>query len=460
MRILLFLLIVVCPNAFAQTEAVDAYAKSEMAKQHVPGMSVAVVQNGKVVLAKGYGLVNVELSAPATAETAYELMSVSKQFTATAIMILVEEGRIRLDEKVSTYLADTPSAWSAVTIRHLLTHTSGISDYTDNPGWRQQIRLDRKPEELMKPVAERPLAFQPGEQWRYSNSNYYLLGMIIEKLSGKHYADFIDERIFKPLGMTSTRLDVMTDIIANRSAGYNLQNGQMQNAEYVSPTQKWAAGAIISTASDMAKWVIAIDEGKLLKKDSWQQMIVPAKLNNGKETSYGFGNELEKDHNHLVAGHQGGGIAFNTTVRRYVNDKLSVIVLCNLTQAPSELIARHVASIYIPEISDADKTGIEDKDPKLTEELKRLLENAALGQVDPSVFTPAALGQVVPMVRQAGPRMLGPLGPMQSFTLLEETTESAKRFRRYRAKYEKMTLIWSFELTSDGKIINLEPKPE
>jgi CubicO group peptidase (beta-lactamase class C family) len=375
-------------------------------------------------------------------------------------MMLVEEHKISLDEKLSAYLPNTPPAWSSVTVRHLLTHTSGITDYTNNPGWRQQIRLDRTPEELMKPVTERPLAFQPGVQWRYSNSNYYLLGMMIEKISGVAYGEFVTERIFKPLGMTSTRVDVMTDVIPNRAAGYHWQTDKVLNAEYVSPTQKWAAGAVISTVLDMAKWAIALDEGKLLNKSSLQQMITPAKLNNGKETSYGFGNELDTDHNHPVAGHQGGGIAFNATLRRYVSDKLSVIVLCNLTQAPSEPIARHIASIYLPGISDAGKTGIEDKDPKLTEALKGLLENAARGQVDKSLFAPQAQDQVVAMVQQAGPRMLAPLGPMQSFTLLDETTESDKRVRRYRAKFEKMTLIWTFELTTEGKIIRLEPRPE
>src|SRR5262249_6324883 len=181
--------------ASGYADKIDDSIKVELEKSHTPGASVAVVRDGKVVRARGYGMANVELSVRAARDTVYETLSVSKQFTAAAILMLVEEGKVTLDAPISNYLPNTPAAWSVVTVRHLLTHTSGIRDYTDVPGWMATIRQDRSPEDLLKPVREAPLGFPPGESFRYSNSGYYLLGMILEKVSGKSYGDFLQERI-------------------------------------------------------------------------------------------------------------------------------------------------------------------------------------------------------------------------------------------------------------------------
>ena len=456
-----FTMIFGCITAVGQSEKIDDYVKAEMAQSHTPGLSVAVVQGGRTVFARGYGLANVELSVPATDNTVYELLSVSKQFTATAILIMVDEGKILLDAKLSTYLPDIPSAWADVKVRHLLSHTSGIPDYIRAPGWAQSVRLDRSPADLVKSTEPLALSFQPGEKWEYSNTNYYLLGMIIEKISGKSYAEFLSDRIFRPLGMNATRVNVYSDIIPNRASGYHWQQNGLHNAEYISPTQKWAAGAIVSTVNDLAKWAIAIDAGQPLKPQTSQQMITPVKLNHGEPASYGFGNELEMDHGHRVAGHQGGGLAFNATILRFPDDKLSVIVLGNLTQAPSRRVARHIASFYIPAISDEGNRGIPDDDPKLTETLKGVLTDVAQGKVNPDLFTPQAQNNVIPFIKNAGPRFLAPLGALQSLVLLEQTDQGANRTRRYRAVFAGGTsLIWTFQLTKDGKIISMDPQQQ
>lgn len=446
--------------AVGQTDKIDAYVAAEMAKSHIPAISITVMQNGKTVYLKDYGMANVELSVPASADTEYELLSVGKQFTSTAVMLLVEEGKLTLDDKIAKFLPDTPAAWSQITVRHLLSHTSGITDYIDAPDWWQNIRLDRSPQDLIKPVMSLPLDFQPGEKWDYSNTNYYLLGMIIEKISGKPYADFLSEQIFKPLGMNNPRVNNFKDIIKNRAADYHWQGGSLQNAEYVSPTQKWAAGSVISTASDMAMWAIALDTAKLLKKQTLDLMQTPVKLNNGKETKYGFGNELDVDHGHRVAGHQGGGLAFNATLLRFPDDKLSVVVLCNLTQAPSQAIAKRIASVYLPAISDESNQGVTDTNPKLTEILKNVLIDAAQGKANAELFAPESRAEIVPFIQRAGPNFLGSLGELKSFTLLDERKEQQKSIRRYRAVFAKQSLIWTFELSADSKIISIEPEEE
>src|SRR6266446_3679108 len=177
------LLVLVGP-CWGHADRVDDYVREQMQTWHIPGVSIGVVRDGKVLLAKGYGFANIELGARATADTVYEILSITKQFTAAAILVLVEEGKTGLDDTVAKYLPDSPTSWKDVTVRHLLTHSSGIMDFTDIPPFFEQLRLDATPDELLKAVKKRPLQFSPGTQWRYSNSNYYLLGQIIEKLSG------------------------------------------------------------------------------------------------------------------------------------------------------------------------------------------------------------------------------------------------------------------------------------
>jgi D-alanyl-D-alanine carboxypeptidase len=180
----------------ARADKVDAFIRGRMASDHVPGVSVAVVRNGKVVLARGYGLANVELAVPATPDTVYQLASVTKQFTATAVMMLVEAGKIGLDDKITKYLDGLPTAWGDVRIRQLLSHTSGIKSYTSVPDFFKTARKDYAKEEILKLVADAPLDFPPGERWSYSNTGYFLLGMLIEKVTGKAYGAFLHERIF------------------------------------------------------------------------------------------------------------------------------------------------------------------------------------------------------------------------------------------------------------------------
>lgn len=441
------------------TDKVDQFITDQMGKNHIPGVSVAVVQNGQLVFAKGYGLADVELSTPATENTVYGLMSVSKQFTANAIMMLVEQGQVGLDEKISKYLPDVPGTWSAITVHELLSHTSGIPDYVDRPGFWQNVRQDRAPEDLLKPVKDLPLDFPPGTQWRYSNSGYYVLGQIIEKVNGKSYADFLNEHIFRPLGMSATQVNDFQAIIPNRASGYIWQKDHLQNAEYVSPTQMWAAGAVISTVTDLAKWDAALYTDKLLKKSTLEPMWTPAKLADGTDAPYGEGNELSTVRGHRVAGHQGSGNAFNATLLRYVDDKLTVIVLCNLAQGPSHDIAAHIATLYLPALGYANASGIEDKSPQITAMLKQIILDAQQGKSDATLFDPQAQG-LASFLKRGGPQLMGKFGALQSFTLIEQRDEPLQRIFVYRATFAQGTLIWTFTLDADNKVLDMNPAQE
>ena len=265
--------------SFAQTDKIDDYVKSEMEKQKIPGLSIAVVKNGEVIKAKGYGLANVELNAPAAPETIYQSGSVGKQFTATLTMMFVEEGRMSLDDPISKYIPDAPPIWKDIRIRHLLTHTSGISNNLYN---QINMRQDYTEDELVKKIASIPLDFQPGEKWNYSNPGYVMLGIIIGKVGGKFYGDLLREKIFQPLGMTTARIINEADIIPNRAAGYRRPKGELKNQEWVSPALNTTAdGSLYFSILDLAKWDAALYTEKLLKRASLERMWTPAKLNDG-----------------------------------------------------------------------------------------------------------------------------------------------------------------------------------
>jgi CubicO group peptidase (beta-lactamase class C family) len=339
------ILLVVTPGAAQDniSAEVDRYIKDEMRKQHIPGLSLAVIKAGQIILAKGYGFANVEHQVPVKLETIFQSGSVGKQFTATAVMILVEEGKIKLDESISKYLKNTPKGWQGITVRHLLTHTAGMIIYPYQLG----LRNDYTEDELLNHAASIPLTFQPGEKWSYSNLGYFVLGIMISKVTGMFYGDFIQERIFKPLGMNTARVINEADIIPNRAAGYRLEKGELKNQEWVSPTlNSTADGALYLTVLDMAKWDAALYGEKLLKRSSLDQMWTPVKLNDGKTYPYGFGWFMDEVKGHRLIHHGGGWQGFTSLIWRYVDDKLTIVVFTNLLPASPGAIANGVAAIY------------------------------------------------------------------------------------------------------------------
>ena len=348
---LLMVALVVVGEAFCQTsgsasDEVAQYVKTEMARQHIPGIALLVSRNGEIVRAQGFGFSNVELQVPVKPETLFQSGSVGKQFTATAIMMLVEEGKISLDDPITKYFPDAPANWKPVTVRNLLSHTGGFTDYPKDFDFRKDYTED----DLLKIVAGIPLAFPPGTKWSYSNLGYLTLGILIHRVTGKFYGDVLEERIFHPLGMQSTRIMSEADIIPNRAAGYRLVKGQLKNQEWVSPTLNTTAdGSLYFSIVDLAKWDAALYTEKLLKRSSLEQMRTVVKLNDGKPNSgnYGFGWEITSSHGHRLIDHDGAWQGFKTQISRYVDDKLTVVVLSNLAEANPGKIAEGVAEIYL-----------------------------------------------------------------------------------------------------------------
>jgi D-alanyl-D-alanine carboxypeptidase len=342
---LFVILLLLLQTTAVRADKVDDYVKAEMQKQRIPGISLAVVKEGKVIKAEGYGLANVEHNIPARPETVYKIGSVSKQFIATGIMLLVQDGKISLDDKVVKYLDGTPEAWSGITIRHLLTHTSGI--VREGPGF--DPFKDQKDIDVIKTAYSLPLRFAPGEKYDYCNVGYFSLAEIITRTSGKSWGDFMNERVFAPLGMTATRPTSFSAIVPNRADGYDWRNDKMHNAaEFIAVRP---SGAFLSNVLDLAKWDAALYTDAILKQSTREQMWTPFKLNSGATHPYGFGWSLEPLGNHRQVNHGGTLSGFRSHFSRLPDDKLSIIVLTNSSSANPSSIVRGVAAIYIPDIA-------------------------------------------------------------------------------------------------------------
>jgi CubicO group peptidase (beta-lactamase class C family) len=321
-----------------------------MDQQHIPGLSLAVMRQGEIIKSAAYGLANVEANLPARPETIYQLQSITKTFTASAIMLLVEEGKLSLEDKVSKYIAGLPGCCSEMTVRHLLTHTSGIKDFINEP--TVDLRKDISAEGVLKSLADLPLNFAPGEKYSYSNTGYHLLGMIIHKVTGQLWHEFVKERIFDPLGMSDTRVISFSDIITNRAAGYVWENGRLQNGHFVAPTiLAYAGGGVRSTVLDLAKWDAALYAEKILKRATLEQMWTPARFNDGSKSSYGFGWAMGEFRGRRMVSHTGSHMTgFKTAILRFLDEKLTIAVLTNQRGADQMALARGVAGYYIPDL--------------------------------------------------------------------------------------------------------------
>jgi CubicO group peptidase (beta-lactamase class C family) len=318
-------------------------------KPDEPGAAVIVVKDGKTIFRKAYGTANIEKGVALDPQMPFRLGSITKQFTATGILMLAEQGKLAVTDDLTRYLPDYPTHGKKITLEHLLTHTSGIRSYTDMPGFGAIMQKDMTVQQMIDFFKNEPLQFEPGERYAYSNSGYFLLGAIIEKVSGMSYAAFMSKHIFEPLGMNDTAYEGHERTAARRVEGYARGKNGFFPAAAISMTQPYAAGALISTVDDLARWDAAIREGKLLTRASWEKAFTPFKLNNGQTTAYGYGWSLRKLRGHAVIDHGGGINGFVTHAMRLPNDNLYIAVLMNHNgrEPGPNYVADEIAAIAI-----------------------------------------------------------------------------------------------------------------
>ena len=326
--------------------AVERFVAEEMARQKVPGVAVAIVQGGTVRLARGFGLANVELEVPVGTKTVFQSGSLGKQFTAVAVMLQVEADRLSLDAPLTQMFVDAPATWAGITPRHLLTHTSGIPDYTEG---LIDMRRDYSEDDLLHKAFTLPLQFAPGAQWRYSNTGYLVLGAVVRRASGRFYGDVLAERVFAPLGMKSARIISEEAIVPHRAAGYRLVNGELRNQEWVAPQLNTTAdGALYLSLEDMLAWDRGLRAEAVLNEASWREVYAPVRLSDGTFYPYGFGWSVDKVGGAPRYFHSGSWQGFKTHYTRYLGPDISIIVLANLAEAEPARFVDGIARLLDP----------------------------------------------------------------------------------------------------------------
>ncbi|MDM5178930.1 serine hydrolase [Massilia sp. DJPM01] len=444
---LVFLVAALFSSASVHADPLDDAIAAEMKRSHVPGIGIAVVRNGKIIKEMGYGEADVENGVRVTPRTVFQSGSVGKTFTAALVMLLAEDGKLSLDDPVSRHLAGTPPAWEAITIRHLLTHTSGLGD----PYARLDLRKDYTDEELIALEATIPTLSAPGEKWSYSNMGYHLLGFICNKAGGKFYGDQLRERIFAPLGM-STRIMSESDIVAHRARGYERVDGALKNQEWVAPRLNTTAdGSLYLTARDLALWDLALYGDKILNARIREASWTPVRLNDGKTAPYGYGWQLDSRNGHRLIGHGGSWQGFKAQLSRYVDDKLTVVVLANSAAARPGKFADIVAAHYVPALAPKPAKSIPDTEPALSARVGEVLEQLRLGRLPAGLNAKAAALMTPERLKMFGSEGRE-WGPMRSLELLSREIDGEARRYRYRVHFANLATLVSIGFDKADRI--------
>jgi len=439
----------------APEDKVDRFIKASMEAARLPGASILVLKDGKVVKRAGFGLANVEYGAVAKPETLYLLASITKCFTATAIMMLVEEGKLHLDDSLSLYLTDAPESWRPITVRMLLGHTAGLKDRweeQDHAKWR----LAYSTADLYAAAQATPLDFTPGTHWQYSDQGYFLLGRILEKVSGQSYRQFLVERIFKPCGMEASTTTSQTEIVRDLAQGYSLANGAWVKNHRRTDYGLVSHFGIVSSVDDLAKFDQALTAGTLLKPETLAQMWTPTTLASGDvgrlgSATYGLGWFLEEVNGHRIVQHGG---ASGTGYVKYPDDHLTVLVLTNLEQlagGDGVGLAKVLAQAYVGGLSYAAMPGKPEPSPAMGETVKSELTHMAMGTMTADLYAPEFAKLLAPTLpaQKAG---LTPLGPVLQVEYLSGGKLGLGRSAVYRVRFQAITLFAHLGLGPDGKI--------
>jgi len=430
---------------------VDKAALDALQRTGVPSASVAVVKDGRIAYVKAYGDARLDPKMPADPKMRYSIGSISKQFTAAALLMLQEDGKLSLDDKVGKYVSDLTRA-NEVTIRQLLSHTSGYQDYWPQdyvmPGMLKPVTA----QEIMNTWAKKPLDFDPGTKWQYSNTNYVIAGVIAEKVAGMPLWQFLEQRVFKPLGMSSAYdIDRARLESADPTGYYRFALGPLHPAPKEGPGWLFAAGEIAMTAEDLAKWDISVIQGKLLKHGSYHEMGTDTLLKNGLASRYGLGVSLGSFNGHRVLSHGGEVSGFTAQNVIFPDDAAAVVVLTNQDAADAGGI---ISNAIIPMLL---ASGADAATPVKTEQARKIFAGLQKGTIDRSLFTDNANFYFSDVALRDFASSLGGYGEATSFDQVSQSLRGGMTGRTFMARFAngKALRIWTFEWP-DGKLEQLQ----
>ena len=461
MRLFVLWFSVLCLAVTATADPVDDYVRAQLGPRRLPGLSLAVIKDGRIVKAAGYGLASLELNAPASERTVNQIGSISKQITANAVLLLAEEGKLSPDDLLSKYLQRTPPAWSAITLRDVLTHTAGLPDFdTGNIGF--SYRREYTEAEFVDLLAARPLDFTPGERWNYTNG-FPLLGIVVQRVSGMPYVDFVRTRIFEPLGLASARFKSSSDVVPNRADGYLFKDGGYRHGEPLRPALIAPNGGVMINVLDFAAWDIAITSGRLLSAASMAAMTTPVRLANGRTVGHGLGWFMDEFNGHRFGAHWGTTVTGHSAViRRYVNDRLTVIGLANLDDGgfAIDAMSKRIADIYVPGVDLRGLTVATSVPARHVADIRRAVTTIAAGGDGPGI-TPGLGARIPAPARQ---RMAAALASATSFDSLggEAVTNAhfnldpaLARQEWYRAQTPSGVRWFTIRLDDAGRVLGV-----
>ncbi len=439
--------------SIANADDLDRLIRERMAERNIPGAAIAVIRNGKPVKVKGYGMASVEFSAPVTTETVFEIGSVSKQMTAAGIMLLVQDGKVSLDEKIAKYLPNTPEAWNDVTVRHLLTHSSGIKSYSSLDGFElsRRVTIDG----FIKQLSPYALEFTPGEKNIYSNSGYNLLAYIIETQSGKSYMEFMRERIFLPLGMTKTADRDPQFVIPLRANGYEWRNGRLAGRDG-SLTDLMGAGSIVSTIGDMIKWENALRSDKFLTPQSKREIWTQFTFNGGERSVYGLGWRISDVRGIKLIGHTGQTAGFGAAIFRYVDNDTTVIALSNLGElGMGAMLATLAAKHYIPALSLRSIKDEISAGTEISTLVRTAIESRFGNAIDDTVFTESLARTLKNTRSQEIAKRLAKYGPINEIRFTKREKNDRGETFTVLSKTGTRIFLWRATVDNDRKIAEL-----
>ncbi len=441
----------------AVADPIDDFVKAELVRTKSPSIAIGIVKDGVLVKHEVYGKADVEKDVDAKKGGLYEIGSITKQFTAFATMMLVEDGKLALDDPISKHLPESPKAWEKIKVRNLVYQTSGLPDYALEQGIGLMDEFDRA--KWMETMTKLPLDFEPGVAWAYSNTNYALLGWIIEKVSGSSYMTFMKERVLKPLRMDSTIFSSPSFASPYRATGYLNLNGQFSVAPRTTSSIN-SDGTLMSSIEDMVKWDAALRERKLLKPKSYELYLKAASLNSGRWRPYGMGLNVSLPGAEPYYGHGGNSVGYSAGYACYPKAKISVIVMGNVYAFGGEPMAKQIAELYEPSLKPASPAVKADPDAKRTDALIQALSAVGNGKVDEVLLEPEV---TAPMkTRRAGMAAAG-LAPFRSIEKMEFVGELAvgkDKLLTYKVVTKTRDFVGTFLWSAGGKLAMATLRPD
>jgi D-alanyl-D-alanine carboxypeptidase len=438
-----------------QTRAqVDALVRATMAHQHLPGLSLAIARGADRVYERGYGYRDLSRRIPADVGTVYNIASCTKQFTAAAIMLLQQDGKLKLDDTLNRYLPEFRYG-AKITLQELLTHTSGIPDYADlnNLPHRATAR------QFVDLVANAPLDFPPGTQFEYSNSNYVILGMIVEQVSGLSYSAFLSRRLFGPHGMTSTSTRVVPDTQPDGAIGYTYDKAIVA-APQTPDDLGYGDGTVNTSVDDLVKWDAALDGGDVVSSASWRAMTqAPLRSGYGPRGGYGYGLDLSTLYGHREVSHEGFNVGFASVNATFPDDHLEIIALSNGDPFYEDILVKRIFALIIPPAPEqlaADLKSAPSEDAAVTTATKRLINAMQAGQVDRHSVTPALAAQLTPARARQLCADAGALGPQKLLIYRDWQFRDRVKDYSYEAHFTNAIVAVDVTFAPDGKVASID----